>query len=77
MEAALQKGDRSLSYSGLQIEVPEIHQSLQTGALALGIRPEHVTIADSAPLRGRVFAVEYLGTNQIVTILRAPARRRC
>ena len=32
------------------------------------MRPEHVVLSDSAAVRGRVFAVEYLGTNQIVTI---------
>jgi multiple sugar transport system ATP-binding protein len=36
--------------------------------LTLGVRPEHIALSDAAPIRGRIFAVEYLGTNQIVTI---------
>ena len=39
-----------------------------SGALVLGVRPEHVTLSDSAPLRGRIEAAEYLGTTQIVTL---------
>ena len=39
----------------------------------MGVRPEHVVLSESGPIRGRVFAVEYLGTNQIVTeILKNP-----
>jgi len=68
LEASLERGGRSLPYSGARIIVPEIHEERENGALALGVRPEHVTISDVGSLRGRVFAVEYLGTNQIVTI---------
>ena len=35
------------------------------------MRPEHVSLADAAALRGRVFGTEYLGTMQIVTIVTA------
>ena len=38
------------------------------GPLTLGVRPEHVAFVDSAPLRGRIFDAEYLGTTQIVTV---------
>ena len=38
------------------------------GPLALGARPEHVTLADDGPIRGQVFGAEYLGTTQIVTL---------
>ena len=34
----------------------------------LGIRPEHIRIADTGVLRGRVFGVEYMGTRQLVTV---------
>jgi multiple sugar transport system ATP-binding protein len=36
--------------------------------LVLGVRPEHVTLTDDSPYRGRVEASEYLGTTQIVTL---------
>jgi multiple sugar transport system ATP-binding protein len=32
------------------------------------VRPEHVALSDAAPIRGRVFGTEYLGTTQIVTV---------
>ncbi len=34
----------------------------------LGVRPEHVRIEESSPLRGEVVAVEYLGARQVVTV---------
>jgi len=68
LEGSLRRGERSLSYFGTSVDVPEIHEDREAGALALGVRPEHVAISDAGRLRGRVFAVEYLGTNQIVTI---------
>ena len=67
-EGPLRRGERGVSYFGARVDVPEIHEDAGSGALALGVRPEDVAISDSGPLRGRVFAVEYLGTNQIVTI---------
>ena len=67
-EGPLRRGEHKVSYFGASVDVPEIHEDAQAGALALGVRPEHVEISNGGPLRGRVFAVEYLGTNQIVTI---------
>jgi multiple sugar transport system ATP-binding protein len=66
-EAALRRGDRSIDYFGAPVDVPEVREDVGS-ALALGVRPEHVALSDSAAIRGRIFAVEYLGTNQIVTI---------
>jgi multiple sugar transport system ATP-binding protein len=68
LEGSLRRGDSSISYFETRLNVPEIHEDRETGALALGVRPEHISISDAGSLRGRVFAVEYLGTNQIVTI---------
>ena len=67
-EGALGRGESHVSYFGARIEVPEIFDEAPSGALSLGVRPEQVAISDSGALRGRVFAVEYLGANQIVTI---------
>ncbi len=39
-----------------------------SGALVLGVRPEHVHLSDAASYRGEVVASEYLGTTQIVTL---------
>jgi len=67
-EGSLRRGERSVDYFGARVDVPEIGEERGVGALTLGVRPEHIVLSDSAPVRGRVFAVEYLGTNQIVTI---------
>jgi multiple sugar transport system ATP-binding protein len=67
-DGALRRGERSVAFGAARVDVPEIREDAHSGALTLGVRPEHVALSDSAPIRGRVFAVEYLGTNQIVTI---------
>jgi multiple sugar transport system ATP-binding protein len=67
-EGALSRGASSVSYFDSPVEVPEIREDIPEGSLTLGVRPEHVILSDAAPIRGRVFAVEYLGTNQIVTV---------
>jgi multiple sugar transport system ATP-binding protein len=48
--------------------VPELQEEGAHGPLALGARPEHVTLADDGAIRGQVFGAEYLGTTQIVTL---------
>ncbi len=50
------------------VRVPQLHEDTADTDLALGIRPEHIRLADTGELAGSVFAVEYLGTNQIVTV---------
>ncbi|WP_349436017.1 ABC transporter ATP-binding protein [Pararhizobium sp. A13] len=66
--AGVQKGSRSVSLDGVDIAVPEVHQDIVVGELALGVRPEHIRFSDSSPLRGSVYGAEYLGTNQIVAV---------
>ena len=61
-------GERAVRINGALIEVPELRESRPQGALALGVRPEHVTLAGESALRARVFGAEYLGTTQIVTL---------
>jgi len=67
-EGKLQRGDRAVRLQDANIAVPEMQEDGISGPLALGIRPEHVTLSDSGAIRGRVFGAEYLGTTQIVTI---------
>ena len=67
-EGVLRRGESSVSIRDASIAVPEVHEDAARGPLALGVRPEHVTLSDVAPIRGRVFGTEYLGTNQIVTV---------
>jgi multiple sugar transport system ATP-binding protein len=65
---AVHAGDRTVRVNGVRLDVPELREARPESALALGVRPEHVTLAEDAPLRGRVFGTEYLGTTQIVTL---------
>ena len=67
-EGSLRRGDRSVDYFGALVDIPEVREDAGGGALTLGVRPEHIGLCDTAAIRGRIFAVEYLGTNQIVTI---------
>jgi multiple sugar transport system ATP-binding protein len=53
--------------SGVQA-VPELRTALPEADYVLGVRPEHVQISDSGPVRGEVYGSEYLGTTQVVTI---------
>ncbi len=59
-------GDR-VRLGGADLAVPCQHEAA-AGRLVFGVRPEHVTFDDAAPFRGRIEAVEYLGTTQIVTL---------
>jgi multiple sugar transport system ATP-binding protein len=67
-EGGFRPGDRSVSLGGTAVATPELREEASGRKLALGVRPEHVAILDDAPYRGRIEAVEYLGTTQIVTL---------
>ncbi len=83
-EGAVRAGQSSVAVGEAVIEVPELRESCAHGALALGVRPEHVRFSDASALRGQVYGTEYLGTTQIVTVetdhgpvrARTSARRR-
>jgi multiple sugar transport system ATP-binding protein len=67
-EAGLRVGDRAVNFHETTIAVPEVREAHAVGPLVLGVRPEHIRFSDAAPVRGRVFGAEYLGTTQIVTV---------
>jgi multiple sugar transport system ATP-binding protein len=71
VQAALQRGDRSIRIDGATVEMPEVYVDRAGGEFALGVRPENVSFADASQLRGRVIGAEYLGTTQIVTVTTA------
>ena len=60
-------GGVSIDLGGVKVKVPASREG-RAGRLVLGVRPEHVKFRDDADYRGRVRAVEYLGTTQIVTL---------
>jgi multiple sugar transport system ATP-binding protein len=67
-EGRLKPRDRSVKLGAASVAIPEIREEASPESLVLGVRPEYVSFLDSAPIRGRVFGTEYLGTTQIVTV---------
>jgi len=57
-----------MSDGGPEIGMPQLHEGIQDGQLALGARPEHIGLTSDGGLRGEVFGTEYLGTTQIITV---------
>lgn len=67
-EGALEPGQSEVAINGAKVKVPTLREGVETGPLALGVRPEHVRFSDGSRLRGTVFGTEYRGTTQIVTV---------
>jgi len=67
-EGAVRRGERSVRIGEAAVSMPELREDGMQGPLALGARPEHVTLSDGGAIRGHVFGAEYLGTTQIVTL---------
>ncbi len=65
-DGAVQEGAQAVEFGGARFAIPQQNEGA-AGNLVFGVRPEHVTLSDNAPYRGRVEAAEYLGTTQIVT----------
>ena len=66
-EGAVLPGDATVALGRASLALPPLREG-RAGALALGVRPEHVALDDAAPLRARVVAAEYLGATQIATL---------
>jgi len=59
-------GSTSVHMGDAKLAVPQVRDGAK-GDLTFGVRPEHISLRDDAPYRGRVIATEYLGTTQIIT----------
>ncbi len=66
-QGAVAAGQAQIRLGDTPLAVPVQHDAAQ-GPLVFGVRPEHIRLSDAARYRGRVLAVEYLGTTQIVTL---------
>jgi multiple sugar transport system ATP-binding protein len=64
----LAAGAERVQVDGVAIEMPALTAEASGSDFVLGVRPEHVTLDDGAPLRAAVYGTEYLGTLQIVTL---------
>ncbi len=67
-EGGLGAGSEAVQVRGSRIAIPRLHEDLTSSEAILGARPEHIHISDQGALRGRVFAVEYMGTRQLITV---------
>ncbi len=67
-EGGFRRGSTAVKLGGTDVELPALQEEAEGRKLVLGVRPEHITLADAAPYRGRVLATEYLGTTQIITV---------
>ncbi|MFP3921059.1 MAG: ABC transporter ATP-binding protein [Dichotomicrobium sp.] len=67
-KGGLAPGAREIRVNGATIQMPEALEGLGNAEAVLGARPEHIRIDDNGALRGRVFAVEYMGARQLVTV---------
>ncbi|MBJ3774529.1 ABC transporter ATP-binding protein [Acuticoccus mangrovi] len=67
-QGGFQAGATAIRVNGASLAMPQAREGLAATDAVLGARPEHITIADEGPLRGRVFAVEYMGARQLVTV---------
>jgi multiple sugar transport system ATP-binding protein len=63
-----ERGATEVRLGEARIALPALAETVPSGPLALGVRPEHVRLTDDGDYRGRTLATEYLGTTQIVTI---------
>ena len=61
------KGATNVSFGNATFEIPRLLEG-QSGDLTFGVRPEHIRLDDNAHFRGKISAVEYLGTTQIITL---------
>lgn len=66
-EGMIGVGGGAIDLGGIEVKVPTSREG-RAGRLTLGVRPEHVKFVSDGAYRGRVSAVEYLGTTQIVTL---------
>ncbi len=64
----LAPGVRAVRVNGADVPIPELRQRLEHEEAILGVRPEHIEIADAGVLRGRVYGVEYMGARQLITV---------
>jgi len=67
---SLRVGATAITIDRTEVTIPALREDLPETDLVLGVRPEHVVLSDHSPLRGEIYASEYLGTTQILTIRR-------
>ncbi len=67
-DGGLAAGEDHVQVNGARMAMPVIREPVGSDKAILGVRPEHIRIHADGPLPGRVFAVEYMGARQLVTV---------
>jgi multiple sugar transport system ATP-binding protein len=67
-KAALERGATTVPIGNVQAGIAPLCADVSDRPLLYGVRPEHIALSDSAPLRAQVRGVEYLGNCQVVTL---------
>jgi multiple sugar transport system ATP-binding protein len=67
-QTALARGATSINLGPVTLELPAVCEAVGESPLLYGVRPEHIRLSASAPLRAEVVGVEYLGNCQIITL---------
>jgi multiple sugar transport system ATP-binding protein len=70
-DAALSEGAHTVQIGPAVVAVPALREGVSQRALLCGVRPEHVKLDDTSPLRAEVLGTEYLGTSRVVTLATA------
>jgi len=75
-QGPLAAGVASARLAGVEVAVPRLLDDAGGEGVVLGVRPEHAQLDDAAALRGEVFAVEYMGAYQTITLDTGAGRMR-
>lgn len=70
-KGGISAGEQSVQIQGKPVAVPMMQESYKQDEVILGVRPEHIQLTDisnKGALKGKVFAVEYQGTRQLITV---------
>jgi len=71
----LPAGADAIEVAAGRVPIPRLIDALPGEAL-VGVRPEHLSLSDDGDIRGRIFAVEYMGAKQLLTVDTASGRLR-
>jgi len=67
-KGSLAPGQRDIQINGGTLGIPVTREALDVPEAILGARPEHISLCDQGHLRGKVFAIEYMGARQLITV---------
>jgi len=68
IDSAIEKGATSIFIDGNEFNIPEQHEGTIADKNFIGIRPEKMTLSENQGISGEVYASEYLGTRNVLTI---------